>query len=189
MCLERNQTPQWGVVNTMILSLIFFGCLGWLTIEVWEITRQDIKTRFDQLQDYAKTYLGWPILAAGLGSILFFTLIYDDLNLTGNEPVGFIRTAVLTIGALGGAYGLVITARRQSVLEKQTQQGQDQLFNDRLGRGVEMLAHDSMAIRVAGIKVLEDLALTSKKSDIIKNILDSYLQTNAQIKHLHGHSL
>ena len=140
-------------------------------------------------RNFIRDHLGWPILACGLGITLIFTLIYDGLNLEGSEIVDYIRTAVLTIGALGGAYGLVLAARRQKVLEEQTRQGQEQtkqgqaqLFNDRLGRGAEMLGHESMAVRVAGIKVLEDLALSSDKKEIIYEILDKFLQNKATIR-------
>lgn len=112
------------------------------------------------------------------------------MNLEGIAAVDFLRTAVLTIGALGGGYGLVLATRRQKVLEEQTkqgqkqiQQGQDQLFNDRLGRGAEMLGHESMAVRVAGIKVLEDLALTSDHKGIIYQIIDKFLHIGAKRKY------
>lgn len=115
------------------------------------------------------------------------------MNLEGITAVDFLRTAVLTIGALGGGYGLILATRRQKVLEEQTkqgqkqiQQGQDQLFNDRLGRGAEMLGHESMAVRVAGIKVLEDLALTSDHKGIIYQIIDKFLHIGAKRKYEDG---
>ena len=94
----------------------------------------------------------------------------------------FIQTFIFTLGGLGGGYGLILATRRQKVLEEQTKQGQDQLFNDRLGRGAEMLGHESMAVRVAGIKVLEDLALTSDNKDIIYQIIDKFLHVGAILK-------
>ncbi len=143
-------------------------------------------------------YLGVFILIIGIVAATVLTLLFTQSGLydalvgiiwgaTKTETtqtyttniIEFMKTAVFTLGALGGAYGLVLAARRQNVLERQTQQGQDQLFNDRLGRGVELLGHKDMAVRVAGIKVLEDLALTSEKRNIIRSIFDSFIQTNA----------
>ena len=91
----------------------------------------------------------------------------------------FIQTFIFTLGGLGGGYGLILATRRQKVLEEQTEQGQDQLFNDRLGRGTEMLGHESMAVRVAGVKILEDLVLTSNNKDIIYQIIDKFLHVGA----------
>lgn len=116
------------------------------------------------------------------GLIARFTRSLFTKTITTAELIEFFKTAVLTIGAIGGAYALVIATRRQSELEKQTQQGQDQLFNDRLSRGVEMLSKEEMPLKVAGIKVLENLAFNSEKSEIIINIIDSYLQASTVIE-------
>ena len=176
-------TPSRGrAVNTIILSAAFFGCLFGIVVSVFKDRINLIKARFNLFKQTISDHLGWPILATGLGITLFFTLIYDELNLEGSEIVDYIRTAVLTIGAFGGAYGLVLAAKRQKVLEEQAKQGQDQLFNDSFGRGVEMLGHESMTTRIAGIKVLEDLALSSVKKDIVYKTIEKFLQTKAAIK-------
>lgn len=173
-------------MNTIILSTVFFSLLCWLIATIFSDRFAVLNAQFDQFRKYISSHLGWPIFFAGLGITLFFIFIYNEMNLEGIAAVDFLRTAVLTIGALGGGYGLILATRRQKVLEEQTeqgqkqiQQGQDQLFNDRLGRGAEMLGHESMAVRVAGIKVLEDLALTSGNKDIIYQIIDKFLHVGA----------
>ena len=78
-------------------------------------------------------------------------------------------------------YGLVQATARQNTFSKQvdTQIEQSktaniQLFNDRLGRGVELLANDDMTLRKAGIRVLKDLAASV---DVVnqKNIIANKL--------------
>lgn len=104
-----------------------------------------------------------------------------------------IRIIILLIGGLMAFYGLVQATARQNTFSKQvdTQIEQSktaniQLFNDRLGRGVELLANDDMTLRKAGIRVLEDLAArvdVVNQKNIIANILHDFIRQKVIIKY------
>ena len=101
-----------------------------------------------------------------------------------------LRSLILCIGAIGGVYGLHIAAKRQekfsNQVDVQTAQMQvqaDQSFNDRLGRGVELLAKDNVVMRCTGLQVLEDLAdnVNDRQRAIVLNIIYNFFRDNAKI--------
>jgi uncharacterized protein YjbI with pentapeptide repeats len=107
----------------------------------------------------------------------------------GRADAETIRNAILIIGGLMAFYGLVqATKRQESFAEqvdtqiKQAETAETQLFNDRLGRGVELLANPDKMYCKAGIRVLEDLAnsvdvIEHKK--IIANLLHDFIKDRA----------
>ena len=107
----------------------------------------------------------------------------------GRADAETIRNAILIIGGLMAFYGLVqATKRQESFAEqvdtqiKQAETAETQLFNDRLGRGVELLANPDKMYCKAGIRVLEDLAnsvdvIEHKK--IIANLLHDFIKNRA----------
>ncbi|MDA7634812.1 hypothetical protein N8755_02740 [Alphaproteobacteria bacterium] len=107
----------------------------------------------------------------------------------GRADAETIRNAILIIGGLMAFYGLVqATKRQESFAEqvdtqiKQAETAETQLFNDRLGRGVELLAKSDKMLSKAGIRVLEDLAnsvdvIEHKK--IIANLLHDFIKNRA----------
>ena len=100
---------------------------------------------------------------------------------------------ILCIGAIGGVYGLHLAVKRQekfsNQVDVQTAQMQvqaDQSFNDRLGRGVELLADEkNVVMRCAGIRVLVDLINNSDKAQkiIVTNIIYDFFRTKASIRY------
>ena len=107
----------------------------------------------------------------------------------GTSKGDLLRSLILCIGAIGGVYGLHLAAKRQEKFSKQvdvqTAQMQvqaDQSFNERLGRGVELLAKDSVVMRCAGLQVLEDLAVNAdnRQKPIVLKIIDNFFRDNAK---------
>ncbi|MBT6257676.1 MAG: hypothetical protein HOI92_07790 [Alphaproteobacteria bacterium] len=129
----------------------------------------------------------------------------------GRADAETIRNAILIIGGLMAFYGLVQATKRQESFSEQVQTfteqaktqaeqtkiqikqadtAETQLFNDRLGRGIELLANsdklenpDKMYCK-AGIRVLEDLAnsidvIEHKK--IIANLLHDFIRGRTAI--------
>ena len=60
---------------------------------------------------------------------------------------------------------------------------QAQLFNDRLGRGVELLSNEELTLRSAGVRILEDLGGNSSPQQInlIINILKDFLNSKGKL--------
>ena len=85
----------------------------------------------------------------------------------------------------GGAWGLWLAKRRLDNFSRQTYNAQAQLFNERLGRGVELLANESATLRVAGVRILDDLAKTSDHDQIglIIKILFDHLKNRGNIRY------
>ena len=102
-----------------------------------------------------------------------------------------LRSSILLLGVLGGAYGLYLSAKRQEKFSKQvdvqTAQMQvqaDQSFNDRLGRGVELLADEkNVVMRCAGLQVLEDLVdnADDRQRAIVLDIIYNFFRDNAKV--------
>ena len=89
----------------------------------------------------------------------------------------FIRAAFIGVGVIGGGYGLILAAKRTEKFATQVENSQAQLFNDRLGRGVELLPNDEMIMRLAGVHILEHLGGNSSPQEtaLIVNILHDFL--------------
>ena len=106
--------------------------------------------------------------------------------------IELIRILIFTLGALGGLYGLIIANKRQKKFEEQVETGQKQventqaqLFNDRLRYRVELLNNDKSFPQMAGVRFLDDLAKTSddNQTGMILKILYSYVNNRGKIKY------
>ena len=106
-------------------------------------------------------------------------------SLTKPDSLDIFKLILLIIGGLMAAYTLILAEERQEKFSKQVDNAQAQLFNDRLGRGVELLANKSATFRVAGVRVLDDLAKTSDNSQIelIIKILFDHLKNRGYIRY------
>ena len=95
------------------------------------------------------------------------------------------RTFILISGAFVGLYGLRLAIERQEKFSNQVQVQADQRFNEKLGRGVELLAKEDASTRSAGIRVLEDLAnnATDEQKTIIANIIYDFFHEKTRIRY------
>ena len=132
-----------------------------------------------------------------------------------------LQALIWSIGGLGGAIGLWFSTQRQKTFEKQVQSQIDQVqmqskqvqvqaeqvqlqseqvqreadknFDDRLGRGVELLANENMVMRTEGIRGLVDLVNDANEAQkpILANIIYDFfcdkasIQRNDKHEHLH----
>ena len=124
-----------------------------------------------------------------------------------------LHSLILCIGAIGGVYGLHLAAKRQKtfsdqvqgqsrqvqllseqvreqakqvqVQSKQMQVEADQSFNDRLGRGVELLAKDDVVMRCAGIQILSDLVknVSERQKPIVARAIYNFFCDKARVKY------
>ena len=127
-------------------------------------------------------------LAAGIiVASAWFLISYppDWLWRDGTGNIEILRMAILAMGLIGGLYGLNLATQRQNTFEKQTKNAQVQLFNDRLGRGTQLLAEKRhLSLRLSGIRLLEDLAETSTKNQqkLIVRILHDFISYKCERK-------
>ena len=147
------------------------------------------------------------IVIVPLGMVIGGGIIvcYDFIDLDEKISVGeLLRIFILGGGVIGGLVGLRIAIKRQEkfseqveeqskqvdahveqvqVLSEQVKVQADQSFNERLGRGVELLAKDNVVMRCAGLQVLEDLAVNAdnRQKPIVLKIIDNFFRDNAKI--------
>ena len=93
-----------------------------------------------------------------------------------------LKVLILALGGLGGIYGLGVANRRADNSQNQLNNAQEQLFNERLGRGVELLSQNEMTTHIAGIRVLNDLAMSSTPSQVnlIIHLIHDLVKRRAQ---------
>ena len=95
-----------------------------------------------------------------------------------------LQPFILCLATIGGAIGFLIASERQKTFSDQVQAHVDQSFNERLGRGVELLAKDDAPIRNAGIRVLVDLAnnASDAQKPIAANIIYDFFCDKTSIR-------
>ena len=115
------------------------------------------------------TEMGWFVVIEVIVVIVLICFF-------GSKEAEFARLLITGMIAVGGGYSLILAARRAvkfseqvDTAQKQVEIGQNQLFNEQLGRAAELLANEKMAIRQAGVRVLADLA--EKTPDQVKLIM------------------
>lgn len=85
------------------------------------------------------------------------------------------RSIVISLGAVGAFYGLMLAARRQIL-------GERSLFSTRLKEGVLLLGDESLALRRAGVRILGEVANSfpekSSEREIICNIPNDFIREN-----------
>lgn len=120
-------------------------------------------------------------------------------SLTKPDSLETVKLILLIIGVLMAVYTLILADERQEKFSEQVETSQEQvkqfskqvdnaqaqLFNDRLGRGVELLANDTATLRVTGVRILDDLAKTSDHGQIglIIKILYDHLKNRGDIRY------
>ena len=123
-------------------------------------------------------------------------LILSWRDLLKIEASELLRLLTFCVGGIGAAIGLKIAIERQDKFSEQVQVQIDQVqvqvdqsFNDRLGRGVELLKDEkkdekNVVMRCAGLKVLEDLADNADggQREIVLDIIYNFFHDNAKIK-------
>lgn len=138
------------------LDFILFASLIFILI----LLKDDIvhliisqKSILDRLEVLLKNHVLHSVFALlGFGLIVFIIL--------PEKSSEAIRNLILLMGVLGGAYGIFLASIRQKTFSEQIDTAQKQLFNERLGRGVEALGHGSIEMHSIGIIVLRDLTLS-----------------------------
>lgn len=95
-----------------------------------------------------------------------------------------LQPFILCLATIAGAIGFLIASERQKTFSDQVQAHVDQSFNERLGRGVELLAKDDAPIRNAGIRVLVDLAnnASDAQKPIAANIIYDFFCDKTSIR-------
>ena len=134
------------------------------------------------------------VLSVVAGAILVVLIlgVLGCIDLNKATSAGeLLRAFILCIGAIGGVYGLHLATKRQKTFSEQVQVQTAQMqvqanqgFNDRLGRGVELLAKEDMLMRCAGVQILKDLAenANDKQKPIVAKIIYDFFRDNARVK-------
>ena len=162
---------------------------------VWRV-KWFIRRRFRWLGSFARKLCQWRtlnntfifILLIGLGGMLI--LVVDAFLIWRNTPNSensheSVRNLIYAVGGVGAAIGLLIATQRQKTFSDQVQVHVDQSFNDKLGRGVELLADENVVMRSAGVRVLVDLAdsATDVQKPIVANIIHDFFRNKMRIKY------
>ena len=95
-----------------------------------------------------------------------------------------LRSFILLLGVIGGGYGLYLSTKRQKTFSDQVQVQVNQGFNDRLGRGVELLTNDDTIMQSAGFEVLQDLVdnANDRQKLVIARIVYNIFRDKALIR-------
>ncbi len=127
------------------------------------------------------------ILLVGLGGMLVLVVYtssvwWHNSNLEDNHEN--LRNLIYASGGVGVIIGLLIATQRQKTFSDQVQVQIDQSFNEKLGRGVELLAKEDTSTRSAGIHVLKDLFnnANEEQKPIIANIIYDFFHEKTRIR-------
>lgn len=119
------------------------------------------------------TVLRWLVLAllvaAGSGAALLWSFGWPDLPSTSAFDTGqlldLLRIVLTVVAGLGGVVLLAVNTRKQRVTEaehglaaQRAERERVQGFNERFGTAAEQLAHESAAVRLAGVYAMAGLA-------------------------------
>ena len=140
----------------------------------------------------------WAFSITAIVVVGLLILSWRDLLEIGASEL--LRLLTFCVGGIGAAIGLKIAIERQDKFSEQVQVQIDQVqvqvdqmqvqadqsFNDRLGRGVELLADEkNVVMRCAGVRVLIDLANNAGKEQksLIVSIIYDFFCEKARIKY------
>ena len=128
------------------------------------------------------------LILAGILSYEVCKEIVKWWGIWGDFPDDFhesMRNLIFTFTGIGAAIGLYFAAKRQKTFSDQMQVQADQSFNERLGRGVELLAKDDVIMRSAGVRILVDLANNASEAQkpIVGNIIYDFFRDKVRIKY------
>ena len=122
--------------------------------------------------------------------VIIIALTVGWRNILEIDTSELLRLLIYGIGGIGATVGLRIAIQRQEkysdqvdVQTAQMRAQANQSFNDRLGRGVELLTKEDTIMRSAGIRVLVDLAdsTTDAQKPIVANIIYDFFRDEASI--------
>ena len=175
-----NTIKQWLVVRWCTKWVAW--CFRWLCFIARSSWRFFIKHILDRLL-ISIIFVGGVIMLA-LAVRLFWKvrpIWWDGSEL--KNPYDHLQPLIWSIGGVGAAIGLWFANQRQKTSSEQVQVQVDQSFNDKLGRGVELLADEkNVVMRCAGLQVLEDLAdnANGRQRAIVLNIIYNFFRDNAK---------
>ena len=157
--------------------------------------RQRLATKKKSAEEWAYKYgltttiWAFSIIALIIGFIIFgafivaFCIGWDYfLEVSLAE---LLRLLIYGIGGVGAAVGLRIATQRQKTFSEQVQVQVDQGFNERLGRGVELLAKDNVVMCTAGVSILVNLFNNANEAQkpIVASIIYDFLYNKLYTKH------
>ena len=125
-------------------------------------------------------------MTIGGGFIVYYDFIDSDEKISVGE---LLRNFILGFGVIGGGYGLHLATKRQKTFSDQVQVQVDQSFNEKLGRGVELLAKEGVSMRSAGVRILVDLAKNASEAQkpIVVNIIYDFFCEKTSVQHNNKH--
>ena len=147
----------------------------------WFATKQKTVKKWEH-RHWFRAIIGIILLSLVMGGVLVAIMSYYGIIKIDNvvSVDGLLRAFVLGSGAIAGLYALRLAIDRQEkfseqvqVQIEQTQVQVDQSFNDKLGRGIELLAKENVVMRTAGVSVLVDLA--NNANEVQKPIVASII--------------
>ena len=178
-----NTIKQWSVVRWCTKWVAW--CFRWLCFIARSIWRFFIRHILDRLL-ISIIFVGGVIMLA-LAVRLFWAVrpIWRGDILELHDSYDLLRGLIWSMGGLGAAIGLWFASQRQKALSKQVQVQVGQDFNDRLGRGVELLAKEDIVMRCAGVQILRDLTdnANDRQKPIVAKIIYDFFCDNARVKY------
>ncbi|RZS37789.1 hypothetical protein EV193_105348 [Herbihabitans rhizosphaerae] len=161
-----------GVLTAVLLvavvagRLIRSGSTHW-----WLPFRADDSPGVDRRM--ARSVVLWLLIAvvvgsaAGLGllAVLGWPRLPKSPEFTSAQMLDLLKIGLAVVAGFGGVVALAVTYRKQKVAEeghrlslRQDEREGTKLFNERFGAAAEQLAHESAAVRLAGVYAMAGLA-------------------------------
>ena len=156
-----------------IIILFLFAIWGWLEKTcpvIWRWIRRTWQ------RYYVGGIIGMICLGVGIVVAIPFMRSISWNNLFSPKMLNpdLVRNYIFFFGGLGALYGVAVSSRRARTAASQ-------LFNERLGRGADLLANAEINIRRTGIRVLEDLAkkATDEERKLIIQVIQDFAHAQA----------
>ena len=196
----RNTIKQWFVVRWGRALIVWcFRRLCFIVQWLWE------RCTFNNFLMSIIFVGGVIMLALAVRLLWEARAIWRDGSELKNS-YGLLQALIWSMGGVGAAIGLWFSNQRQKTFAKQVQSQVDQVqvqseqvqvqseqvqvqseqvqrevdknFDDRLGRGIELLAKEDVGMRSAGIRILVNLADNVKKAQksIVTNIIYDFVR-------------
>jgi uncharacterized protein YjbI with pentapeptide repeats len=141
----------------------------------------------DKPKGFALAYAGLVFLGAAIAGLVYVGIVtaqgisplargFDEKM--GQARLEALKVALTTTAGLGAAAGLYVAYRRQRTEERSGFRERDRIFTERFTTAANLLAHESAAVRLAGINSLARLADDSSRDrETCLSTLCSYLRT------------
>ena len=131
-------------------------------------------------------WLNWHFWAFYIiASALSIALVASWSGLLDFDSSDLLHLLLFSVAGIGGSLGLRIAAEKQETLSEQVQVQADQIFNEKLGWGVELLTNEDIVGRTAGVRILVDLANNTNEVQrpIVVGIIYDFFREKAKIKY------